>query len=176
MERQSVLIVETDIEQRRITVIDKTRRQFQIDFPYTDAAFSVPAVDEVWSIYRDNGFQWYLDQRLDAGDGRIPLDSLNPGDTRVRAKNTLHLDAEELRLNGQQIGVTTWERFILQTENGSVSLSRAPISLKTVQVFHNGVLVDPNSYQFTLDGDLAFALVEQDNTVVVVYYQYNPES
>jgi hypothetical protein len=180
IERQTVMIVETDLEQRRITVIDKTSRRFQLDLPFADAAQSIPAPDEVWSIYRDNGYQWFLDKRQDAGDDRVPLDSMQPGDTRVRAKGTLHLDAAELLLNGQQIGVTTWERFILQTENSAVVLSRMPISLKTVQVYFNGVLQDPSTYfmggEFQAELELGFNIVNEDNTIVVVYYQYNPES
>lgn len=172
MERAVVQIIEVDIEQRRVTVADKNNRQFQLDYPFTGAAEAVPAPGEIWGIYRDNGYHWFLDKRRDNGEDRVGFATLAPGDTRVRAANTLHLDAGKLLLNGQQMGVTTWEKKTVILSQTDVPLAHTPISIKTVQVFFGGALIDPSGISLTATG-LHFTTPLSAGSIIV-YYQYQP--
>lgn len=168
-------IEEVDVSQRRITCKDKTDRIFQIDFPFSGPAWSMPMNGERWTLVRE-GYSWFLGQRLDDGTGdRVSLDSLQPGDTRVRARGILHLDAKTLKFNQVAFGVQNWQQFTVPAAENDILLAYRPLNIKAIQAFNNGILVPPLNITLQPDGrTLLFAPTLSAGTLVV-YYQHSPE-
>jgi microcystin-dependent protein len=102
IEERVIKITEVNMSKRQITGIDQHGTRQAASLHFLDPLVSIPARGEQWTAVR-RGNDWYLNKRIETGNERTRLSSLNPGDRRLDAPGTLHLGGQEVWINGEEI-------------------------------------------------------------------------
>jgi hypothetical protein len=150
-ERNDVLIDEVDAVNMvaHVRLSDGSLRTISIPYFSNGGTVSLPEKGEVW-VTISNGSLWTLDSRLENGSEGKPLRDMEPGDTRIRSSNVLHIDSPKVLINGNEVlGIPFWEVFTDLDQVSTLSLQFEPISNKALQLFANGRLMLPTKYSLT---------------------------
>lgn len=166
----TVTIDEIDVATRTVHAHDKTNATIQASFREAPGAtLRIPSQGELWTCQRI-GFQWHLNQRIDTVDElAYTNDSMSPGDARLAAAGTLHVLGEGISFNGQPIGATTYSVFTADGTNTVFTLGIEPVHPHSVQVFENGLLIDPRA--FTVVGANVNFFTPPAAGTLIIYYQ-----
>lgn len=153
MDRIAILIDEVDIVNRRVVGIDKTNKKFPLNVSFTGACFQVPAKGERWVIYRD-GYDWNLEDRLDDDGDRIPLSSLEPGDTRIRAAGTIYFDADTVEFGDSVVNFELADSSVTTPKlaNDAVTTPKLADNSVTSAKIVNGTITDADVAAANKDG------------------------
>lgn len=200
--RQLVQIEGVDILRRTASVRDKLGAPHAAVFRDADAVSQLPQVGEMWMAERISSLEWHLLRRRESPEESAIRDTMNPGDTIVRAGPKLYINGQEIDvdLNGDvdallqvpgtfRIEVDTIEmrrigspspaivfaptyqdRRVTSADTTSWALSFNPVHIRTVQLFDNGLLVDPAGLSITSGNTLNFPTIATGHTLVC-YYQ-----
>lgn len=95
-EFRRVRIVEVNTANRYILARDFYDRDYQISFDFHGSVIHIPAKDEIWLI-RSYQTEWRLDRKLETDS----LEELAPGDKKIEASGSLHLEGTEVLINGR---------------------------------------------------------------------------
>ena len=171
-------------QDRSIVGVDKTGARIEASYRDVGAAFRIPAGGEVWTAVR-HGWVWFLDQRLDSIDEHDAMSAnMQPGDTRLHAKGTVHMLAQAISVNGNPTGATMLDTFVTtldQAISKNYVLSAIPVHDHTISVFHGASFLHQGvdytvAYIDATDTNPAYAQVHLTgatalNDKVSVYYQ-----
>lgn len=176
-ENQQFIVTIDDVNTNTLiaNVRDRANGQFGISYanPNT-AAVTAPKPGEQWMAIR-NGFLWSLVSRYETGNESVRDTELSPGDTRVGSEGDLYLIGDKVFLNKNPLGLMTWDRFLIPaTGLWQVVLQHKPLSLKTIQAFSNGNLIDPFLLNLVADVLIGKPRIKFSEGILIVYYQYQP--
>jgi hypothetical protein len=99
-EQRIVKVTEVNAANHRVVVEDNYGTILYITLHLQDAIVSMPVPGEKWVAERQ-GVDWFLEKRVESGDETTPLTSMAPGDKRVEANTTLHLNAPKISIQGE---------------------------------------------------------------------------
>ena len=189
--RQLVVIEQVDLSKFMCHVRDKQGASHAAVFRNSNPLQEIPQVGQLWVAERMNSREWHLKERRENPTEAADRLALAPGQNIIRTGTDLLKVAGsgEVRFEVNSIkakaygtsGVTAlsmgamyWEQMV--TGGGGATgwdLTYTPVSMKTVQLFNNGTLIDPTG--LTLTGNhLDFGGTIASGHTVVVYYQTLP--
>jgi len=167
-DRIVIKVEQVDLANRTVHGLDKTKSSIMASIRDTGAAFRVPSNGELWTVCR-YGYVWYLEQRLDDPDDHDALQVYQPGDTRLHAGGTLHMQVEAATINDLPVGATVYDAFVADGLEDTFVLSAEPVHDRTLQAFLNGVLQATSLY--SVNGtNVSFVSAPSAGTLII-YYQ-----
>jgi hypothetical protein len=110
-EYRHVVIREVNTKERVIIGETGTGDQIEVGFSFHSPLVAIPLPGEVWSIKRDVA-DWRLDQRIDRGNIKYPIDKLAKGDRRLETPATIYIHGNtDVIINNQ-----SWKALITRLQ------------------------------------------------------------
>ena len=147
-------IDDVDIATRMAHCFDKMKAPLIASFRESPGGLlRVPAKGERWTAKRQ-GWVWHLEAKMDTLiDHEFVVDSMNPGDTRVQADGTFHIQMERTEMNGRGIAPTVKDTFYSASGFTSFVLASQPVGPLCIHPVLNGMTLAPELWFVDYDND-----------------------
>ena len=96
---QYVTISNVDTSRGIITAYDQYNQLVYLSLKTPGAIVRVPIRGEKWLVRRQHNV-WYLESPTENGEEAISVSSMGPGDVRAEAPGDLHLNGQNVYVNG----------------------------------------------------------------------------
>lgn len=137
IQEMRVTITEVNTAVRMVKAKDGYGSQYTLSLDLVTPVVEVPQTGDVWVIKRNISNEWRLDRKMEDAPN-YPISSMNPGDKRVEASNSLFLSGQNVVISGGAVTINgihlddlmtlladygDWINFLYNTVNTSPPVS-----------------------------------------------------